>query len=147
MSEDQAAMWLAFPEPARVAMLARLLAGESKMRRDDELLRKMMLDMEASPDAVHLVSLDLIPSDDDERAYFHMRLLADEGLVEEMNRNGGQFRMTMKGHDFVAAIRDDTIWRRTKEALAPVKGFTLSMIRDVAIGYIRQELISRGVPL
>lgn len=114
------------------------------MRRDNDLIRKLMMDMEADPDPLFVFVLE--DDAEDERIYFHLRLLADEAMLEETGRGGGTFRMTNKGHDFVQAIRDDTIWSRTKSAIEPVAGASLSMLKDVALGYLRQELEKRGIP-
>ena len=110
------------------------------MRRDDDRIRAMMMEMEADPSPLHFLDAD----DADELAYFHMRLLIDEGFMEEVGKAGGQFRMTSKGHDFVQAIRDDTIWSKTKSATAHVTGASLTILKDLALGMIRQKLIGAG---
>jgi hypothetical protein len=79
--------------------------------------------------------------------YFHLRLLADAGFLEESGRSGGVFRMTNAGHDFLSVIRSDTAWARTKEAARPLMGASLGMLRDIALGYARQSLRDMGVPI
>lgn len=117
------------------------------MRRDDEMLRKIMLDFEAKDDPL-LVHVQAINADaDDEKVYFHLRLLADAGFLEESGRSGGVFRMTNAGHDFCAAIRDDTIWNKTKEASSKVAGVSLGVMKDIGVGYLRAKLTELGVPL
>lgn len=117
------------------------------MQRDDDLLRKLMLEMEASPKPLHLFPLVLDADSEYLRKHYHLRLLADEGLLEETGARGGAFRMTMKGHDFVVVTRSDPIWEKTKAAAAQVSGFSISFLKDVATGYIRQEAIKLGIPL
>ena len=134
-------------ESARVRTVERLLDGGHEMRRDDDLLRKLMLEIEASPDPLHTFGLGLSADEDDERTYFHLLLLADEGFLDQRGRDGATFRMTMKGHDFIEAIRNDTIWAKTKGAISAVGGASISMMKDVALGYVRQELGKLGVPL
>lgn len=117
------------------------------MRRDDELLRKIMLDFEADDDPllVHVQTLDA--GDEDHKVYYHLRLLADAGLLEERGQSGGVFRMTNAGHDFCAALRDDTVWRKTKEASGKVAGASLGLVKEIGLAYVRQKLIEAGVPL
>lgn len=124
----------------------RIYAGGLVMRRDDELIRRLMLDFEASDDALltHIYD-DVEDADEHEREYWHLRLLADSGLLEQTSPS--VFRMTSAGHDFCAAIKDDTIWRKTREASTAVAGVSLSMMKDIGLAYLRARLIEVGVPL
>lgn len=117
------------------------------MRRDDDLIRKLMLDFEAQDDPLldHLITWDT--DDEDERVYYHLKLLTDAGFLVESGQHGGVFRMTNAGHDFCAAIRDDTIWNKTKAASASVAGVGLGVTKDIAVGYLRARLIELGIPL
>ncbi|WP_374300481.1 DUF2513 domain-containing protein [Paracoccus sp. (in: a-proteobacteria)] len=117
------------------------------MRRDDDLIRKLMLDFEAQDDPLLVHVLTLSPDGDDERIYFHLKMLSDAGLLEESGKGGGVFRMTNAGHDFCSAIRDDTIWNKTKEASASVAGVSLGVMKDIGVGYLRAKLVEMGVPL
>lgn len=105
-----------------------------------------MLDFEASDDGVleHFSDEDE-PEEEFDRRYFHILCLVDAGLMTNMGP--GQFRMTNAGHDFCAAIRDDTIWTATKQASAKVSGVGLSMLKDIGLAYLRRALIDSGVPL
>ena len=123
----------------------RIYAGDKVMRRDDDLVRKLMLDFEDQDDPLMVVTMG--DDEDGERVYYHMKLLADAGLLEESGRSGGVFRMTNAGHDFCAAIRDDTIWRKTKDASASVAGVSLGIMKDIGVGYLRAKLAAMGVPL
>lgn len=136
-----------YPEASRVANLFVLLGAGEAMKRDDDLIRELMLKMEDHPDPIYLLSPHLGSPMVDRISYYHLRLLADEGMLEETGKTGGSWRMTMKGHDFVAVIRDESIWGRSKGALAGVGGFTISMLKDVATGYVRQKLAELGIPL
>lgn len=134
-------------EAGRVATVRLLLQGESTMRRDDDLLRQLMLDMEADPEPQKIFVLTLDADDEDRDTYFHLRLLADEGFLEESGKYGGVFRMTNKGHDFCAAVRSDTVWGQTKQVAAQVSGVSLSILKDIAVGIVREQLVKLGVPL
>ncbi len=64
------------------------------------------------------------------------------------SENAGVRRLTNAGHEYIEAIRSDTVWTKTKEATAAVGGMTLGMMRDVAIAYLKQEVSEKlGVKL
>lgn len=71
----------------------------------------------------------------------------DAGFLEEAGSTGGVFRMTNAGHDFCSTVRDDVIWRRTREASATVAGVSLGVLKDIGAGYLRAKLSEMGVPL
>lgn len=136
-----------YDEGARVRNLILLLSREDCMKRDDDLIRQLMFRIEDHPDPLFLLDNTGSTTPENRIAYYHLRMLADEGMLEESGKTGGVWRMTMKGHDFVSAVRDDTIWHRSKDALSGVAGFTVTMLKDVAVGYLRQKLLENGVPL
>ena len=126
-------------------MMALISQGYA-MKRDDDLLRDLMLQIEERPEPIfHFIPK--LSVEVQAKTYFHLRLLADAGLLEESGKHGGEFRMTNSGHDFLAAIRSDTNWHRAKSTAAKVSGAGVGMLRDIAIGYVRQELVKLGVPL
>ena len=52
-------------------------------------------------------------STDEEREYaYHVNLICDAGFMTQISNSG--FRMTNQGHDYLDAIRSDTIWARQK---------------------------------
>lgn len=123
----------------------RIYAGDEVMRRDDDLIRKLMLDFEAMDEPLLTAAFHLNMSADERRTYYHLKCLADAGLLEEESR--GVFRMTSAGHDFCAGVRDDKIWQKTKDAAASVSGVGLAVMKDIAVGYLRAKLKDLGVPL
>ncbi|WP_263626499.1 DUF2513 domain-containing protein [Xinfangfangia pollutisoli] len=56
--------------------------------------------------------------------------------------------MTAKGHDFLDAIRNDTVWNKAKSGAAAVGGMTLGMLKDLAVAYLKQETAAKlGISL
>lgn len=47
--------------------------------------------------------------------------------------------MTNQGHDYLAAVRSDTIWNKTKGAANQLGGATLGVMKDIAVAYVKQE--------
>ncbi|KQQ34863.1 hypothetical protein ASG19_13935 [Rhizobium sp. Leaf306] len=108
------------------------------MKRDDEYIRQLLLDLEASEET-DLVSTLLISSDEEqEKQYYHLQLLCDAALMKEVQT--GVFRMTNQGHDFVSAIRSDTVWKKTKTGAGKLGGVSLEILRDIATAYIKDEV-------
>ena len=103
------------------------------MKRDDDLIRELLFEAESSDDPL------FGPFDDeDETGYAHAILLCDAGFFHEVH--GGIFRLTNQGHDYLAAIRDDGIWQKTKEAASTAGGVGLGVMKDIAVAYAKQEL-------
>ena len=90
------------------------------MKRDMELIRMVMLAAEESKDPYELVDPKFEGHNEMEISY-HIALLDDAGLLHGQDRSAiGVFRwsagtLTWAGHEFVEAIRDETVW---KEAMA-----------------------------
>ena len=76
----------------------------------------------------------------------HIRLLCDAGLATE--ESSGAYRLTNSGHDYLEAIRADTVWEKTKAGAAQVGGMTLGMMKDLAIACVKQEAAEKlGIDL
>jgi hypothetical protein len=115
------------------------------MRRNDDLIRALLLTIEAAP-AGETVGGKVLRRDDagDAEIVEHLKLLEDAGLLEvEFRRflgdRGPQLdntqvsRLTWFGHEFIASIRSDTVWNATKERVAKVGGsVSLSTLSEVA---------------
>ncbi len=116
------------------------------MTRDDDFMRKLLLEAEES-DRPHLFAgITLSPTKEDLTRYAHAQWLADAGLFKELKPD--VYRITNQGHDFLAATRRNDIWDRTKATAAGVGGVTLGLMKDIALAYLKQELTDRlGLPL
>jgi len=79
---------------------------------------------------------------------YQVHLLHEAGLLEVMEARTTKNPfllfprfLTMAGHDFLEATRNETVWRKT---LAFVKskggGLTLNIVKEIAFGYLRTEL-------
>ena len=118
------------------------------MKRDDELLRKLMLDMEADPEPVVIFEAMKSDEDEDRRAYYHLRLLCDGGFLEETGKHGGVFRITSAGHDFIGLMKDEGMWSSMKKKAATVvPQYGLRLLFEVGNALVREKLQKMGVPL
>ena len=116
------------------------------MRRDDEYIRQLLLEAEASSDLYEMALISSSSSPDDVKRHQHFELMVDAGLCQSVNN--GVYRMTNQGHDYLNAIRDDGVWEKTKEGASQVGGVTLGIMKDIAVAYVKQELSGKlGLPL
>jgi RIO-like serine/threonine protein kinase len=107
------------------------------VRRNDDLLRNILIETEEQTDWLVLISQVISPSKDQRERGYHVQLLCDAGLMTQVSASG--FRMTNQGHDYLEAIRSDTIWNKTKQGAAEVGGMTLGMMKDVAVALLKQK--------
>lgn len=108
------------------------------MKRDNERLRTLLLYYEAEQG--FKIQCDSNPLfDEEEKDRYHMLLLADQGLVRQLDENS--FRLTNAGHDFLEAIRDEGIWHRTKQVVAETGGnATLDIVKQVAVSFLKKKI-------
>jgi predicted transcriptional regulator len=118
------------------------------MKRDLDLLRNIMIYLEdnlAAGENIESTNISLYDGSSNEeykKLSEHIKLLIEDGLIETSKPMGmGGFtifmilRITSKGHDFLDALRNDTVWNNTKEKMKEIGGFTLGVALDIAKGY------------
>jgi hypothetical protein len=105
------------------------------MKRDMEIIRKVLLAIEEQYEDVVLYELEVDGLDMKTIAY-HCKVLYDGGFISNY---AGDFAsgnlhtfavgsLTWEGHEFLDKIRDETIWEKTKSTIAK-EG--LPMVLDV----------------
>lgn len=108
------------------------------MKRDMDLIRKILTDVE-----------DHGPrSFDDPNDVYQVILMNDAGLVEAQITSaiGGAnfaqiFRLTWAGHDFLDAVREDTIWKKVQEkVIKQGASWTFSILLEYAKQEIKNQL-------
>jgi hypothetical protein len=89
------------------------------MKRDMDLCRAILLDLEEREQGAGWVEID-IPEFSREQITHHIRLLDEAGLIDAedlTNMSGSEWkakRLTWAGHEFIDAARSDTVWQKTK---------------------------------
>ena len=114
------------------------------MKRDMELIRKILFKIEEDYVSTALFNLTIDGYESNDIAY-QCKLLYDAGLVDQYNAKYGDNTiyafavggLTWEGHDFLDKIREDTIWNKTKETITE-KGLpmVLDVIKSVATGVV-----------
>jgi Hypothetical protein (DUF2513) len=120
------------------------------MKRDMDLARRILLAVEADPEATGFgyVQVDIEGHDQAEVSY-HIQLLRDAGLLEakSLTTRAGldwrPIRLTYAGHEFVEASRKDTLWQKAKTTVLEktgglsvdvLKALLLKMATDAVLG-------------
>lgn len=111
------------------------------MKRDDDLVRDLLFRLEAEEDYLSLVFANTKDNSESGRHEFgHILLLADAGFVDLSGRGGDIVRLTNAGHDFIAAVRNDTTWSKTKDVAGKAGIATLGMMFEIAVAIGKQKL-------
>lgn len=115
------------------------------MKRDMDLIRELLIAIEARPLGEAGTKVKLEGHDEDTVAY-HLALLHEASLIEgNLSYPFGSavprvivYRLTWHGHEFLDAARNQTVWARTK-AIVREKGGDVSfaIFRELLIGTAR----------
>lgn len=135
-------------DEALIVASIQMIGGD--MQRDDDMIRAILIEMESDPSPFKIYGLSLNPSPEQAKVYHHVCLLMDAGFVAVAQESRGLpnvFRLTNAGHDFLAAARDDTIWKKIKEASAITGKAGLNILADVGVSYLKQKLAEHGFPV
>lgn len=124
------------------------------MRLDKDLVREILLAVEADAGVAQgWITLDLPGRDADEVSY-HVMLLDEAGFIDNQDlRTVESFewqpkRLTYKGHEFLDVIRDGEVWRLTKAGAEKAGGASIGFVWEIAKAYGKQVLGERlGLPL
>lgn len=116
------------------------------MKIDYDLIRTILLRLEERNLTEERNSLAIEGFDDDTVTY-HVRYLYQGGLIEAENRSfqtGFRWipkRMTYAGHEFLQAMRSDTVWQKAKDRVLAATG-TLSIdALKLGIGKVLTDLL------
>ena len=125
------------------------------MMQNPELLRKIMLAAERQPAGKPMTGTDLKGCcDDPHELGDHVQQLIEAGYVDGVvHINPGLTpkirlnRLTFHGHEFLHAMRDDSIWKMVKEkVMLPTASWSLKLAAAYAIKLAATHLGLPGVP-
>ena len=120
------------------------------MKRDNDLLRNILLTIEACPDVppkTLRVESFLDYCDNPAIISLHIELLQEAGFIEadRIQRNdvikGWDIkRLTFEGYEYLDTIRSAKVWRNVKDRLKAVGGATFEIVKAVAVEELKKEL-------
>lgn len=75
----------------------------------------------------------------------HVSLLINAGYLREVGVTRSSSRtkvqLTWQGHDFLDAVRSQSIWEKTKQAVAEEGGsFSLELLKTVALAFAKKQI-------
>lgn len=115
------------------------------MKRDMDLVRTILLEMEKQP----LQGPDeqlTIGDFDDETITYHVLLMHEAGLlaaIETQTLDGSvsciPVRLTWEGHEFLEAIRDLARWGKLKSAMNQLGGFVFDVGKTLATSWMLEQ--------
>jgi Hypothetical protein (DUF2513) len=119
------------------------------MKRDFDLVRKLLVYFEEKPGPEH-IEIPPIKGYDELTIKYHLVLLHDAGLLrcEPVTSSSSDrvisvlpFELTWDGHEFLAKIRDDGLWRKTKDTILSKGGqLTFNTITAVATTLMKKMI-------
>ena len=122
------------------------------MKLDKDLVREILLQIEASTTTTGWVELQL-PGHSDEEVSYHVELLSEAGFLEAYDLttlDGYEWRpkrLTYEGHEFLDTVRDPEIWRDTKEAAKKIGSSSVEVLFEIGKNFVKQKLAEHGVHL
>jgi Hypothetical protein (DUF2513) len=122
------------------------------MKLDKDLVREILLQVEASPDPLDWVDIT-VPGHSEEEIAYHVQILDEadyieaENLISSSGYDWRAKRLTYEGHEFLDTIRDAEAWRFTKETAKSAGVAGIKALFDIGKSYARQKLIEHGVHL
>lgn len=118
------------------------------MKRNLDLLREILLSLENhEPERIGTLQ-SISPKDfsgSEPQNFYHIDMLANAGFIKLAGKPtlAGHFAvhgMTMTGHDFLDAIREQSVWDHTKKRVGEVGSWTLDIVLAVAKEEIKRRL-------
>lgn len=118
------------------------------MKRDFQLIRKLLLEIESHSNGIDIVTMVDIKGHSDEQVQYHLALLDEAGLIiaHDASSGGGlnfiPIRLTWDGHEFLDNARNDTIWNKTLHEIGKVtESIALPLLRELLTATIRSQLL------
>jgi hypothetical protein len=109
------------------------------MKRDLELVRTILLEIEAQPSGPPTFGVS-VKGKSDAEVLEHIALLIEAGLVNGQIQEGGSgepdgcviFRLTWAGHEFLANARNTTVWKKvTSQITAKVGTVSVEVMKQL----------------
>ena len=118
------------------------------MKRDIDLIRKILLTFENDQLGTILDINKRIDGYTDETIGYHCYLLIDAGLcrgdniavVDDGSQNCVAIGLTWAGHEFIDNARNPTIWRQAKRTVGKLEGVSFAILTAVLTDLVKHSL-------
>jgi hypothetical protein len=125
------------------------MGEQEKMVRNWDMIREILVRFEEKSSEEKALQLRDWPEDTQLEISYNVEQLIEAGLlhgrmVETLGPGPSDFivfRLSWEGHDFLDAIKNDTVWNKTKETFVS-KGIsmTFDLVKSVAINFVRRMI-------
>ena len=121
------------------------------MRRENELIRALMLHLETANQVV-TAKHDVNGYTSDQVSYHLAQIVESKLAVGDVRYSIGSqdptipigvmvTRLTPSGHDFIESIRNETVWKKVKAKSAEVGGdISIGLLKELGTQFTRQLL-------
>jgi hypothetical protein len=118
------------------------------MKRNWDTIRDLLTKLEECTLPTDMLELSSFPADRAAEISYHMEGLVDGEMAKTLGGGPYDFfanHLTWHGHEFLDAIRSDTIWQKTKKVFVS-KGVSMifdlvkSVASDVATGVLKSSI-------
>jgi hypothetical protein len=127
------------------------MEGDILMKLNPECVRDILFTVEDKTDSEHYIDYpyelpecELLLKYSEEEVRYHINQCDMSALIivngKDMDGNMSIMDLTPAGHEFIADIRNDTVWNNVKEKSSKIGVSSLRAIRDIAVGVV-SELI------
>lgn len=83
----------------------------------------------------HLSNYDL------DEVVYHVKQLAQAKLIEVPKKSSNHIiDLTWYGHQYVASIKDQSVWKKVKKLIEPLGGATLEVIMEISKNLVTQKV-------
>lgn len=116
------------------------------MKLDHDLIRELLLALEDITDGfqnIHISHIQerYLPDYDLKAIYYHVKQLSQAGLIQTPGVSSKHIiDITWYGHQYLANIKNDSIWSKTKEIIKPVGTVTLDVVAEIAKTLVLKSL-------
>lgn len=129
--------------------------GRTAVTRDMELIRKIVLAIQAKRDA-RPEGIE-IPDYDGAAVARHLEMMLEAGLIEGQAVDGMDMPfpfvavkdLSWSGHDFASALANENVWGSIKKAFSPsdIAAMPLGLLKDLGLSLLSQWAKSKlGLP-
>lgn len=122
------------------------------MKRDNDFVRELLLMIEAANSPSMSELLPAAVTEVERRKFeYHLHMLIDQarfvtgiGIGDE---SGGEdwldLELTWNGHEFLDAVRDPDIWRKTKDGASRIGSAGIELLWEIAKAQAKQLIIDK----
>jgi hypothetical protein len=115
------------------------------MKRDMDLARKILFEVEKTPFKVGWTDVTLVGYSEEEISY-HIMILSEAGLLHAMNIGHGATNiwkatfLSWEGHEFLDAARDNGRWEKVMAIVTPIGGFVFEIVKPLLVDLMKAQL-------